>query len=252
MTGSETMTIKIDGYCVLGVDREYELREYDLLKAMDRAEVDRAVIAPVDRFLAVNNRPGNDAILRSASAHPDRFLPACCANPWNGTDAVEELERALGQGARLIVIHPAVQGFLANDELIWPLLELAGEEKVPVYIHTGPPGCATPWQIVDLAERFPNLDIILGHSGATDFWNDVPDAVMAAQNVFLEASLARPFNFKIHLEKVGYEKGIMGSYAPLNDLEFEWEQMRKTLLSESHDAVLGGNLLRLFEKRGPL
>ena len=56
----------IDGYCTLGVDREYDLTEGALLEAMDRAGVERAVIATVDRFLAVDNRTGNDLLLRAA------------------------------------------------------------------------------------------------------------------------------------------------------------------------------------------
>ena len=41
----------------------------------------------------------------------------------------------------------------------------------------------------------------------------------------------------------------MGSYAPVNELTFEWEQMRAELAGEAVDEVCGGNLLRLLEKR---
>ncbi len=36
----------------------------------------------------------------------------------------------------------------------------------PVYFHTGLPGNSTPWQIVDLAERFPEIDFLMGHCGS--------------------------------------------------------------------------------------
>ena len=75
---------------------------------------------------------------------------------------MDELRRAFGEGARLLVLHPFLQGFLADDELAWPLLELAEIEKIPVYIHTGNPGNSTPWQLVSLAGRFPALDLIMG------------------------------------------------------------------------------------------
>ena len=242
----------IDGYCTLGVDREYDLTEDALLRAMDGAGVERAVIASVDRFLTVDNRKGNDFLLRAAAAHPNRFIPSCSANPWLGEAGLEELRRALGQGARMVVLHPAVQGYQANDELVWPSLELAAAARVPVYVHTGHPGCASPWQIVDLAGRHPGLDLIVGHCGATDFWNDVVEATKAAPSVYLEASLARPFQFAGYLGEVGYERGIMGSSVPLNDLVSEWEQMREALPAERVDEVCGGNLRRLLEKRGPL
>ncbi len=242
----------IDGYCTLGVDREYDLTETSLLLAMDNAGVERAVIAPPDRFLAVNNREGNDNMARSANAHRGRFIPACTANPWYGESAIEGLKRAIGEGARVLVLHPQVQGFLANDDLAFPLLHLAAAEKIPIYIHTGPPGSATPWQVVDLAERYASADFIMGHCGATDFWNDVVDAARAAENVYLESSLARPFHFAHYMSAAGKQKGIIGSWAPLNDLGFEWSQMRKFLPKDVFVEAGGKNLLRLLEKRGAL
>ena len=244
--------MNIDAYCVLGVEREYDLTAEKLLAALDTAKVDCAVIAPVDRCLAVNNREGNDFILETAQKHRRRFIPACSVNPWYGKVARQELKRAIGAGARVLVLHPFVQGFSANDELVHPLLEIASAEKTPVYIHTGPPGNATPWQLVDLSEQFPEIDFIMGHCGATDFWNDVVPAAQAAPNIYLEASLARPFGFASYLAQIGKNRGIMGSFAPVNDLTFEWEQTRMVLPPEKWDAVYGDNLSGLLAKRGEL
>lgn len=242
----------IDGYCTLGVDREYDLTDSLLLESMDKAEVERAVIAPPDRFLAVYNREGNDRMLTAAQAHKRRFIPACSVNPWYGRSAVEELCRALGEGARMLVLHPFVQGFSANDELVFSLLDEVAEHKVPVYIHTGPPGNSTPWQVVDLAERYAAVDFIMGHCGATDFWNDVVDAGRRCENAYLESSMARPFLFARYMEALGKSKGIVGSWAPLNEFQLEWEQMRKFIPSEVFNDVSGKNLARLLEKRGDL
>jgi hypothetical protein len=51
---------------------------------------------------------------------------------------------------------------------------------------------------------------------------------------------------------VGPAKGIMGSFAPLNDLVFEWNQARRFLVGAQHEAIFGANLLRLLEKRSAL
>lgn len=244
--------MNIDGYCTLGVDREYDLTEYLLLQGMERVGIDRAVIVPIDRYLAVENRQGNDFILKAYRAHPDRFIPACSVNPWHGDMAREELKRAIEKGARILVLHPFIQGYLANDELVWPVLDMAAQEKIPVYIHTGSPGNSTPWQIVDLAERYQSLDFIMGHCGATDFWNDLIEAGKAAENIYIEASFARPFAFGNYVKALGKHKGIMGSSAPINQLTFEWEQMRNVLPPQEWEDVYGNNLLRLLEKRGAL
>ncbi len=244
--------MKIDCYCTLGQDREYDLCAAGLLRAMDEADVDRAVIAPVDRSLAVYNREGNDFILQQARLFAPRFIPACTANPWFGPAAVDEFRRAAGEGARLLVLHPFVQGYLADDELTWPLLEVAEQERIPVYIHTGNPGSSTPWQMVVLAERFTALDLIMGHSGSTDFWNDVNAAAQSEPNLYIETSLARPFSIPGRIRALGSKKVIMGSFAPLNDFVFEWQQMEHEVDSEFKADVLGGNLLALLDKRGSL
>lgn len=244
--------MKIDALCVLGVDREFDLEPATLIGQMDASGVDRAVISPVDRFLAVDNPQGNDFILETARCHPDRFIPACSANPWYGSSAVEEVRRAVQAGARMLILHPFVQGFLANDELTWPVLEEAGRQRIPVYIHTGTPGNATPWQVVDLAEHFPSVDFLMGHCGSTDFWYDVNDAALAAGNIFLETSLARPFSIPGRVQALGKERIVMGSFAPLNNFSVEWEEMRKVVSAETAEAVLGGNLQGLLEKRQAL
>lgn len=244
--------VTIDGYCTLGEDREYNMTDTLLLEAMDVAAVDKAIIAPPDRNLAVYNREGNDSMLRAARNHPSRFIPACSVNPWYDLLAAAELQRAVGEGARILVLHPFVQGFSASDELIFPLLDQAATLKIPVYIHTGMPGNSTPWQIADLAEHYPEVDIIMGHSGATDFWNDVTAATLAEPNVYLESSLARPFIFVRYLQAVGSGRGIVGSWAPINNLAFEWEQMRRHVPPEVFAIASGANLAVLLRKRCPL
>ena len=105
---------------------------------------------------------------------------------------------------------------------------------------------------MDLAERYPSLDFIVGHCGASDFWSDAIEAGKSAPNIYMEASFSRPFHFANHIKALGKHKGIMGSAAPLNDLVFEWEQIRKYLPAETHTDLCGGNLLSLLEKGGSL
>lgn len=246
------MLVTLDCYCAVGNDREYDFSADDLIRALDRAGVNRAVITPVDRYMVVDNCEGNKFILESAQRHPDRLIPSCSINPWFGKRGEQELRRAAAEGARLLVLHPFIQGYQANDDLAWPLIEIAAEERLPVYIHTGPPGNASPWQVIDLAEQYPTADFIVGHCGATDFWNDAALAALSCENVYVEPSLARPFKFAAHMQALGPAKGVMGSFAPINDLAVEWTEMRKLLPPGDWSDFYGPNLLRLLAKRGPL
>ncbi len=242
----------IDAYCTIGIDREYDLTGEALVKQMDSAGVERAVIAPVDRAMAVYNRDGNQLMCRTWTAYRDRLIPSCSVNPWYNSAALKEFARATSEGARMLVLHPFLQGFLANDELVFPVLEAAAREAIPVYIHTGVPAVSTPWQVADLAERFPSLDFIMGHCGATDFWNDVVLAAARFPNLFIESSLARPFGLVAHARKLDPGRAVMGSWTPVNDLRFEWEQMRKCVPPGLWEAMSGQNLRRLLEKRAAL
>jgi uncharacterized protein len=241
--------MRIDALCVIGKDREYNLDEKSLLIEMDACQVDKAIITAVDRYYVVKNFEGNNAIFDIAAHYPDRLLPACTVNPWMGSEAISEILRCIELHARMVIFHPFLQGFLANDELIFPLLEQIQPFHMPVYFHTGMPGNSTPWQIVDLAERFPEIDFLMGHCGSTDFWNDVDDAALAAPNIFLETSLARPFSIPGRINLIGKERVIMGSYAPVNNFTFEWNEMAKVLNNEDSEFILGGNINRLLSRR---
>ena len=98
--------------------------------------------------------------------------------------------------------------------------------------------------------RFPDVNFIMGHAGATDFWNDVPNAGNFVSNVYIEGSFARPFIFKMHLKFLSTDKGIMGSSAPRNDLVYEWEQYQAELDTEEYEGVFGDNLSRILTLEG--
>ncbi len=238
--------MKIDCYVTIGKERETVYRAENVVRDLDRAGVDKAVIAPADREIAVFNRQGNDFIKSEAGFFRDRLIPACTANPWYGVDAVIEITRAYEHGARMLVLNPTIQGFLINDDLADPLIEKAGELKLPVYVHTGPHLYGAPWQLIDCAMRFPGVNFVMGHAGATDFWNDVPYAGTFAPNVYVEGSFARPFAFKAHIEKIGPEKGIMGSSAPRNNLVSEWQEYSAELSAGQFACVFGYNLAKIL------
>lgn len=240
----------IDCYVTLGNERETVYSAASLVEDLDRAGVDMAVIAPSDREIAVNNKDGNIRIAREASRYPGRLIPACTVNPWYGGDGVAELARAVDNGAKMLVFHPTLQGFLINDDLADPLLAFAAESGIPVYVHTGPHLYGSPWQVVDCALRFPEAYFIMGHAGATDFWNDIPSAGCIAPNVYIEGSFARPFIFRNHVKYIGASRGLMGSSAPRNDLVYEWKCYRAEMPGPEYDPVFGDNLARILPDGG--
>lgn len=235
----------VDGYCTLGVDREYELSADDLLRQLDTVGVEQAVIGPTPRQMAVFNGEGNQAILAAAEQH-ERLIPTCTVNPWYGAEALDELNLCAGKGAKLLVLDPSVQGFAAADELVFPVIEAALEYRLPIYLHTGGYQYGSPGQVGLLAERYPEATLIMGHCGSTDFKAEAIEVARLYPTIYSETSLTRPFGAVATLEALGDERVIMGSAAPLNDLMYEWRETLTALPADRWPGYYGRTLERLL------
>jgi hypothetical protein len=75
----------IDAYCTPGTQRDTKLAPAELLQWMDEAGIHRAVVAPEDREIAVDNTAGNRRVLHIA----ERSLPgpgcSCCPPRCKGS-----------------------------------------------------------------------------------------------------------------------------------------------------------------------
>jgi predicted TIM-barrel fold metal-dependent hydrolase len=239
---------RVDGYCTIGREGEDEPPAEHLLGEMDRTGVARAVIAPSEACFAWANEAGNDSVLSAARRHPQRFIPAVTVNPWR-PDAAKLAAEFVRQGGRILAFHPGVQGFATSEGRADAILEnlLAADLKVPIYFHTGHHSHGAPAQLFLLAVRFPQLTFIMGHAGATDYADDVVRVCRQAANVYVESSFARPPGFVARATQIGFDRAVMGSGFPYNDLAFEWAEMERLLPTQHHASVLGGNLMRLLE-----
>ncbi|MFA5865055.1 MAG: amidohydrolase family protein [Phycisphaerae bacterium] len=242
------MTKYIDVHSRLGPGRPHETRPVDqALREMDAAGFERAWVCPTEAFTAVDNRQGNDFIAQALALHPDRFIGCAVSNPWYGKTAVTELRRAFHSGLRVLYLCPPVQGFQLSDELVDPLLNVALEFSAPVYAHTGTPVCAMPFQLAALARRHPGIKFIMGHMGFADFWYDAVPAARSADNIWLETSLIDDTIIIEAIEKIGIERVLFGSAAPLSALLPEVEKIQTLPLPrESIEKILRINAERIL------
>jgi len=214
---------------------------------MDRAGVDRAVVSTVDEFIAVSNREGNDEILRAVAAHPDRLTGLAAVNPWFRQKGVEELSRCLEAGLSGLKLNSHLQGFVLSDPLVHPLVETCRSFEVPLYAHTGTPVVAEPFQLAELARTFPDVPMVLGHMGYTDFWYDAVPAALQAENIYLETSLIDIINIRTAIEKVGADRILFGSDFPESDLALELEKMSLVeMTGDERRRILGENAAKLW------
>jgi predicted TIM-barrel fold metal-dependent hydrolase len=239
----------VDGHVTLGRVDGVEVEAGTLLAQMDRAGVELALVSPDPRETAVAHREGHDRLLELCGQYPGRLLAYATANPWLGAAAVEELDRALAAGAVAIKLHPYLQGFQPVESIVDPIMELATDRGVPVYVHSGTPVQATPFQVAALADRFPTVPVILGRAGKTDFKADAAPALQATPNLYGDTAHDFPLTgMAAQLAAAGPRRVVFTSDFPYGDVCHE---LRRARALPAGDAVLrdvlGGNLLRLLQ-----
>lgn len=78
----------------------------------------------------------NDYLFQVVARDPRRMIPCVSVNPDRG-DAIEELERCVARGARVVKIHPPTQAVDVADKKHAPFFRRCAERKVIVMVHTG-------------------------------------------------------------------------------------------------------------------
>jgi predicted TIM-barrel fold metal-dependent hydrolase len=159
----------------------------DLLRAMDDAAVDAAVVFPCPGMAS------NDFVQGQCADHPDRLVTLY--NPdFGARGMIEEMERAFAEHQpRGVKIHPRFQGVSVGDERVRDVVGWAGAHGQPVVFDCFPHGeslddpSRDPLAFHALAREFPDTLIVLAHAGG----HRVLDAFMVAKsnpNVILESS----------------------------------------------------------------
>ncbi len=237
----------IDGHVTLGDSRDASLSVEQLLATMDALGIDRALVAPAERFVPVRNRDGN-ALTAEASRRSERLLAYAVATPWLGTEALEELRRAREAGAVALKLDPALQGFDLLDGQSEPLVAFAVESGWPVYVRTGTPPHALPLQVAWLANRFPEGSFVLGRSGATDFSHDGPSTLAAASNVYADSVYVEwPTALAAVDPATAGRRVVFTTDAPFADPAIELRRVTEAGLPDDvQSAILGDTLARLL------
>ncbi len=243
----------IDAHAHIGEAPYCRQTANDLLTAMDANSVDRAVICPMGAHLVVHNKVGNELIASCVREHPDRFIGFATVNPWYGPAALAEIDRAVDRlGLVGLKLHPSLQGFEADEDLVFPVIERAIARGLPIYIHSGTPVFSLPLQILELATRYPEGTFILGHMGGADFYVDVPLSFPRARNVWLETSLTCHSGYvgeAVHT--IGADRILFGSDSPTSEIASERCKIRVLGLPEEEEAqILGENTRKLLKATG--
>lgn len=234
----------------------------ELLAAMDRDGIDRAVVMGMgwtDQAIAAE---ANDYIIQSVRDYPSRLIGFCSVNPAWGEPALVEAKRCAAAGLLGIgELHADTQLFDITDSVVMaPVMDLARSNLMPVLVHASEPaghqypgkGSTTPDKLYRFIQDFPENVIICAHwGGGLPFYSLMPEVLEVLKNVYFDSAaspfLYAPEVFATVAGLAGAGKVLFASDYPLMDASRPLEQARNAGLSpEVEVALISGNAAKLL------
>ncbi|MGE5614331.1 MAG: amidohydrolase family protein [Bacillota bacterium] len=221
-----------------------EITAESLLKQMDAAGVDKAVISCYAESL------DNESVYNAICKYPDRFIGLYTVNPWADGSAAELEDALKNKGFKGLYMHPVRHGYmLCEHEVFYPLLEVCRKYKAVVWCYGAAEVFSSPVFFNAIAEDFPDLNIIMGRMGLQ---YDNASAVAIARkhdNIYLETSCGMDFNAHRAMKVAGVDKVLLGTGTPeCGYFEFELLKVRNAAKNfpDGVDKVLYKNAARIF------
>ena len=228
---------------MLGEESYLSLDAAELVRRMDKDEIDLALARPMGAGLVVEHLAGNDLLL---TAGP-RIRALVSVNPWWGEAGLTELARCRDEGAVGLFLDPLRQGFFPTEPVAASLYEQAAEYGWPVMIRTGAYIFADVLAVVEVARRYPTVSFIAGFGGYADMWFEIADAIGSVSNLYLDASLLWADGIDDIVRRHGAEKVLFGSAEPRNRYRVNLRTIdRLELSNDQRDAIYHRNAERLF------
>jgi aminocarboxymuconate-semialdehyde decarboxylase len=263
------------------------------LAAMDAAGVDMAVLSLTgpnvywggEEISSRAARVMNDSFAAAQQQHPQRFRWLASLPFQYPARALEELARAVDQGAVGVMVLTSIGGLPPTDPQFAPIWQEIDRRRLPVFMHPTVCSCAG-MEVFQLTasvaypsetalivarmmmdgffDRHPNLDLILAHGGGTlgallprldrchTAYAEARSKVAASPSSYVhrlrvDSVLYSDRALADALETFGERQVLFGSDFPhaIADLAGTLERIGR-LPAEVRDRVRGGNAVELF------
>ena len=231
----------------------YSTGEY--LSVLDTYSVSKVWISSVGGITAHGKyRESNEFLYRFCKGHEDRLIGFCSVNPNCGMEVIDELKKCKEvYGFFGLKLHPWLQGFPVPSRIMDLITEECIRNGMPMIFHDGTPPYSSTLQIANLAERYPDAIIILGHSGLIEMYDDAISAARRLKNIYLSVcgpSICQlqkivssvPDDRVMFGSDFGFSKSINGLKYRLdmwNYVDME-ESLRNKLFYLNAEALMGG------------
>ncbi len=218
---------------------------------MDACGVDMVVGFPMANP-HTDYRDQNQRLLAFMQRYPDRIVAFARIQPFFGAKAAADVREYAARGVKGLKLHPFMDfggNPINNRDLIFPVIEAASPSRMTVLIHSGESWNSSPALIGDLAQHFPDVTFIIGHSGLWEFHQQAIEVARRVPNVFLDtAETAPPGVIHSLVHGTSADRVLYGSDHPFIPFGFEIGKVAKYagLTPAELRPVLGENLARLL------
>ena len=147
---------------------------------------------------------------------------------------------------------PHYMGTAITDKSYERMFQYAHDHNMPILIHTDAGPVGNPLLCAEMAARYPNAKVILGHSGLGDKGREMCHTVAqnpAYNNVYFEncGTFCSEIRLEESLKIIDYRRFLYGTDAPIHSIVWELGRLLSAdIPDEQMKAILGGNTKKLF------
>jgi uncharacterized protein len=250
--------------------REHE----ELLFYIERFGIERSIALDMGgrQKTPLKSHPGEAVQQRLLEEQKDRLSGIVVIDPSEPERSVEQMDKWIRKGLCVGIKYrgwgnrDAIRCDHPNNNII---IEEARKLNAIVYIHTwtkigGEPrrpgggvndGENTPWNVANLAKRFPDVPMICGHGGGD--WEIGAQVVRPFKNVLFEFAGSDPHSGSVDYaaRELGVDRLVWGGHGSSRSFSTELSKVLDSDLPQAQKMqVLGGNLRRtwstIFKQRG--
>jgi predicted TIM-barrel fold metal-dependent hydrolase len=230
-----------------------------LIDAADKLGIDQLCcsILPPERPTKMESfRDCNRWLAEAIRRFPGRILGYCFVNPGYTKEAREEIRRYVEEhGFAGVKLY---NDYRANEPVVFPIVELAIELKIPILHHAGhvswlpqaQPRISDAGHFAELARRYPEAMLICAHICGGGDWEWTIKTLRNAPSVFLDTSgsVVDEGVVEMAVRTLGAERLL---FACDMSLTASVGRIRGADISEAdRKKILGANMQRILSRRG--
>lgn len=226
-----------------------------LKKIMAQCGIEQSMILPIA------TKPSQQTAINNwASEIMDGSIYCCGTVHPDSNDIFQELERIKSLGLCGIKFHPEYQHFRPNEERMIPVYRKIAELGLFVVFHGGfdpltkDEILATPKRLACVAEKVPELTIVIAHLGGMLLFDEVEEYIAGRYgNILLDTAMLNGYISPEQLFRIirthGADKVLFGSDLPWDNPQNEIDLINSLPLdSDEKEKIFCKNAEELLRK----